>query len=220
MIRDPLGWSLEYGKTKLTLHHSNRWRYLVLSTLDAGTLPVIQPRLKPCFQVVITHEEQKTSHKTVASNKIDKLALDHFEDPNDFARGIKLLYESVAALTQGQSFKDYEENFLMDLDELDQWLLSKAERFNQKIQSEFGKLQQEITVLREALRNSKSVTSPEDQEALITKIRESIHPPLSDEENPTLKELFEKWKEANKGRMVETSYENSYKPAMSYSFVL
>tara|TARA_R110001592_G_scaffold363170_1_gene680915 strand:- start:12822 stop:13148 length:327 start_codon:yes stop_codon:yes gene_type:complete len=108
----------------------------------------------------------------------------------------------------------------MDLDELDQWLLSKAERFNQKIQSEFGKLQQEITVLREALRNSKSVTSPEDQEALITKIRESIHPPLSDEENPTLKELFEKWKEANKGRMVETSYENSYKPAMSYSFVL
>jgi integrase len=172
--------------------------------------------LSPVFRLSLRTKNKKRAIRLsrVISVKIDKLALDHFEDPDDFARGMKLLYESISALTQGQSFEDYEENFLMDLDELDEWLLSKAECFNQKIQSEFGKLQQEITVLREALRNSKSVTSPEAQEELITKIRESIHPPLSDEENPTLSELFEEWKEANKGRMVETSYENSYKPAI------
>lgn len=146
--------------------------------------------------------------------KIDKLALDHFDDPDDFARAMKLMYQSVAALSQSQSFTDYEENFLMDLDELDDWLLSKAERFNQKIQTEFQKLQQEISVLREALRDSTSISTSEGQESLINKIKETINPTLSDDENPTLSQLYDEWKDANKDRMVETSYENSYKPAI------
>jgi len=141
--------------------------------------------------------------------KIDKLALNHFDDSDDFARAMKLMHESVATLTQSQSFADYEENFLADLDELDEWLLSKAERFNQAIQSEFKMLQQEIMALRDILKDNRSLTTPEEQERLLTRIRETINPSLPDKENPTLEELFTLWQENNKPNLVETSFVNA-----------
>lgn len=195
-------------RTRDGIWYYQRWMPKLFRSFNTDLSPVFRLSLRT------KNKKQAIRLSRVISVKIDKLALDHFDDPKDFARAMKLFHESVATLTKSQSFDDYEERFLMDLDELDEWLLSKAERFNQTIQNEFAKLQQEIAVLRDALRHSQSVATPEDQEALITRIKESINPPLSEEENPTLQELFIQWQEANKGRMVETSYENSYKPAI------
>ncbi len=166
--------------------------------------------LRPVFRLSLRTKNKKRASRLsrVISVKIDKLALEHFDDPDDFSRGMKLLYESVAALTQAQSFEDYEENFLMDLDDLDEWLLSKATRFNHQIQSEFSKLQDEVTFLKKALLNSTSNTTAED-------LKELLHPSLPDGENPTLEELFTLWQEGNSTHLVKTSFKNNYKSAIS-----
>jgi len=145
--------------------------------------------------------------------KFDKLALDFFDSSEDFSLAMKLLHKSTTALANSKSFDDYEKSFL-DTDEIDDYLLSKAERFNQKLQDEFQTLQTEIQLLRAALKNGTRVEGTGDLDELLTKIQDSINPPLSNEDNPTLSELFELWKIAKKSSMVETSFNNAYRPAI------
>ena len=144
--------------------------------------------------------------------KIDQLALKHFDSAEDFGNAMQLLFNSIAALQGNPSFEEYEENFLADLDDLDEWLLSKAENFNQQIFAEFKKLQEEVAFLREALR--KGPGSAQDHDSLLDKLEAKLHPPLSDEENPILEALFEQWQDNNKGNLVESSFANAYVPAI------
>ncbi len=54
--------------------------------------------------------------------------------------------------------------------------------------------------------NSSALTTPEDRDESVKQIVDKVHPPLSDEENPTLEELFQRWQQANKSTMVESSF--------------
>ena len=146
--------------------------------------------------------------------QIDKLALNHFDSPDDFARAMKLMYKSVALLSRNAPLEEYDEQFLVDMDELDDWLFEKAERFNKSIESEFTRLHQEIELLKTALKSTSSPSSAFDAEKLLSEISEKINPTLPDDQNPTLEELLVDWKDSNKNNLVQTSLENAYLPAI------
>ncbi len=147
------------------------------------------PNLKSVFRVSLrTKNKQDASRLSrILSVKIDKLALEYFDNPEQFGKAMELLAQSAKAWDDNQgNFQGYEQEFLSKLDKQDDWLHSKAEKFSKTITGEFQKLQEEIEFLKHALLNSKPIATPEDQEELVSKIKDTIYPTLPDDKNPVL----------------------------------
>lgn len=171
------------------------------------------PDLSKLFRVSLhTQNKPKALRQSRAlSVKIDKMALQFFETPQDFGRAMELLYKSAKAQDENPNFPAYEEAFFSKIEDFDEYLLSKAERFQERYKEDIDKIQDEVSFLREALLNSKHVANEQDARKLAQEIANKIHPPLSDEENPTLEKLFQIWQTAKQGAMVESSYDGFYR---------
>ena len=83
--------------------------------------------------------------------KFDKLVLERFECPEDFGRAMKLLAKSSALKSDDCSFDEYEQELLSDLDQYDEYLLTKAERLNSHINSQYVQLEGRIKALQLAV---------------------------------------------------------------------
>lgn len=162
-----------------------------------------------------TKNKQKAlSRARIISVKIDQIALEHFDDPEDFARAMKLLYEFAAALKDDPHFEGQASDFYSDLDELDTWLLDKGDTFKRRIASEFKELKNQVEILHGALSHSHPNSSVADRELLISQLKEAMYPSLPDEENPTLETLLEEWATSKKGTAQESNFNKAYQPAV------
>ena len=169
--------------------------------------------LKPLFKVSLRTRELSSASRIsrAISVKIDQLILDHFDNPESFAKAMEQLYSHLKAETTSSSFEDYENTYLSQLDEADEFFLSKGsrlvERFNQQIED----LNKQIALLKEALLNSNNGNGFD-----IDKIIEKLNPKLADEDNPTLNELVDEWT-ANKAQIMQKrSFEDTYLPAIEF----
>ncbi len=163
------------------------------------------PKIKKVFRVSLRTKDKKKAaclSRTI-SVKIDKLALRFFDDPEQFGKAMKLLSESTKADEESGSFQDYEEKFLFLLDDYDEWLLSKAYKFDETIAKKFEKLRDEIEFLKNALLNNDSNGNPVNSQELISQFKDIVSPPLPDSQNPKLDELFDQWKGADTGAVTK-----------------
>ena len=146
--------------------------------------------------------------------RIDKLALQFFDKPEHFGAAMKLIYEDAKAWGKYRNFPEYEEHFLsnIELDTFDDYLYKKGGKFKDHINGEVSRLQNENEFLREALLNSKHTSTIADQEGFLDKILETINPPISDSDNPTLAALFDRW--VRESTMREISLNDTYKPVI------
>lgn len=160
------------------------------------------------------NKRKAVSRAHIISVKIDKLALEQFDNPDDFARAMKLLYEFAAALRVDPHFEEEAVDFYSELDELDEWLLGKGESFKRRIETQYKDLSHQLEILHGALSHSHPNASDADRELLISQLKESLYPSLPDEENPTLEELLQEWAESKKGTAQEASFNKAYKPAI------
>lgn len=158
------------------------------------------PTLQKVFRISLRTKNKKkasTLSRSI-SVKIDKLALQYFDNPEEFGKAMKLLSQSAKADQESNNFQEYEERFLFLMDDYDEWLLSKAQKFDTTIANEFKKLANEIHFLKKALLNTDAHKSAKSHEKLISDLKEAISPTLPDSKNPTLETLYNSWKDANK----------------------
>ncbi|MFK5949684.1 MAG: site-specific integrase [Methylococcales bacterium] len=164
-------------------------------------------KLKKLFRKSLHTRNRRKA--TQLANRInvmfDDLITRFFNDPEDFGKAMKLLYQSNKATSESISFNDYEEKFLLGLDDYDDYLLDKAERYKAEAQKQLDLLHKENDFLRQALLNNKSIATPDDQSKLIEEIKEAVNPTLPDSENPSLDTLFEDWKSAKQNSIVNGS---------------
>lgn len=151
------------------------------------------PSLRKVFRVSLrTRDSRKVRRLSqILTVKIDELALTHFDDSAAFGKAMELLLRSTRLKLNDASFDEYEEHFLSSLDQYDDWLLNKAEHFKHQIEKQFLIVTEELDALKKALAEGGN------NQELLAKITEVIHPEIPDDKNPTLQELLDQWKEKN-----------------------
>ncbi len=140
--------------------------------------------------------------------KFDELIIRYFDNPEQFADAMKLLYQVAG---KNLSLEDYEE---LGLDDRDDWLLGKAENLNEEILEGFQKLQNEVLFLKEALTQVGSGFKI-DPEKLVSDFTEKLNEKYSDDENPLLSDYRKEWMDANRDNLVATTYQSTYLPAVT-----
>jgi hypothetical protein len=173
--------ALYLTQSKYGIWYYQRWMPLYVRRTN--------PNLNKVFRVSLhTQSKQKASRLSrVLSVKIDNLALDFFDNSKDFGQAMELLYLSAKAWNDTRNYHDYEEVFFAGIEGFDDYLLSKAERFQDKYKAEFDKLQEEVSLLKEVLLNSKTLATPENKEELVAMIWNKTHPPYRTKKTPRLK---------------------------------
>jgi integrase len=121
--------------------------------------------------------------------RIDKLADKYFDNPKQFGRAMELLAESIRTEHDSHSFREYEESFLLYLDENEDSLLADARTLNTEISQAVEKLESKLT-------DDKHSLSKSNIEDMIRGIW--LEQQVPDSKNPTLEELFAQWSTVNK----------------------
>ena len=127
---------------------------------------------------------------------MDDLAKQFFNDSEAYAKSIKLLQECKDAESLYPRWEEFEQCFLLNLDDYESKLLDNAIQYQRA---------------KQLIEPNSNAIQPENQEQLLNAIEKRIKPPLSDEENPTLETIFERWrvdkqKSVNDGSMRKTSF--------------
>lgn len=170
------------------------------------------PTLKRVFRVSLGTSNPKQAARLARKLTVylDDLALRHFDSAEDFGKAMELLYESAKAAREcGGDFHCYEEKFLMDLEQ-DSWELhlhKKGERFRDDIQERFSQLESEQKHLKQVLSKLAGQSGSIDKETLERVLAEITNPPIPEDQNPTLSQVFEEWKEKYQGEMVKSSFD-------------
>lgn len=174
----------------------------------------LSPAIKPVFRKSLKtkYRQEAIARARVISVKIDQIALEQFEDAEDFARAMKLLYKFTAALKEDPYYQDEALDFYSELDELDKWLLDKGDSFKRKIESQYRELSNQLEIMQGALKRSNPSSTEEERNLLISQLTESLYPSIPDDQNPTLEELLEEWGESKKGTAQESSFNTNYRP--------
>lgn len=137
---------------------------------------------------------------------IDDLITRFFNDSEQFGKAMELLYQSNKISDDATCFSDFEEQFLSRLDDYDDYLLGKAERYESEIQKQLDTLHKENDFLKQALANNSNNTDSDNLAKLFEDFKEELNPTLSDSENPTLETLFDAWKAAKHDSLVGGSF--------------
>ena len=144
------------------------------------------------------------------SVKIDELALQYFDNSEAFGDAMKHLYDVVY---KNISLTEYEE---LGHDERDDWLLGKAQSFNNRIQDEFKRLNDEILLLKEIVKKSENglkLSESEELDEMVERISKQINPGVSEDINLLLSDYVDEWIEDNQ-HLVATTIQNTYLPAI------
>ena len=181
--------------------------------------PALNKKLKVSLQT--SRKPKAIQLARLLSVNFDKLALQFFDNPKDFGKAMELLHQSAKAWKDYPQYKLYEEHFLSKLsgnsdDEytVEEYLLGKAENFSDAVNTRFKKLEREKSALERILSNTNLANSGLSKDELVEVIEAIVNPPLSDEENPTLFSLFDKWCVDIVSDMQPASVD-AYKPIVS-----
>lgn len=151
--------------------------------------------LKKVYRVSTrTKRKREANRRALAITvKFDNLAQTHFDNPQEFARAMELVFKSIAAKARHCSFEEYEEDVLFDLDEF-------TGKDEEGVSTEYRLLEKGEAFTR-------SLSPPSADNAASRSIE------LSDEQNPTLDELVERWVEKKRSSGLQ-SLEPTYLPAV------
>ena len=125
---------------------------------------------------------------------------------------MELLLKSIKTWETYPEYLDYEEHFLSHLEEdtIDEFLFLKAEKFSSQVQKEIENLQKENLALQELIKGGNLSSSQEDIEELLKRIYLMVNPLLSEDENPTLRVVYNEWHKVKRKSMRTASLNDAY----------
>ena len=135
------------------------------------------------------------------SVKIDQLILNDNLTPEQFGEAMRLLKQWIGVKKKNSNFAEYED---LNFDDLDDWLLLKAENFTENIQYQLDQLTEERDFLRETVESLSKQNGNIFKESTKS-IEEKLQPSIPDEENPTLIDCETEWHQESRAETISRS---------------
>jgi len=123
---------------------------------------------------------------------MDNLSKKYFNEPASFGKAMQLLASYDIASEKSYSFSEFEEMFLTELDEHEDYLLKQAIHMDSEAIANEQKLEDEIIFLKNVLLNNKASNDSAKDD---------------DKNNPLLTDLMESWSEDAQSNMRKNSYQ-------------
>lgn len=173
----------------------------------------LNPAIKPIFRLSLRTKNKNRAIRIsrLLTVKIDKLALQYFDSAEDFGRAMEELFKSTYASVRYPNFEDYQEQYLDNIEAIDEWYLDQARIFNTAISKEFELASSQLENLKGSISKGDKL-SPDSITKIINGVKELIDPELPRDQNPFLEDLFSLWIDSKNKSQNTISFNDKYKP--------